>query len=163
MNPEEMLDLRNQELKVDEDLVNQLIVEAKADYSENLLEPIWALTHPKAVKRHRARFGRGDGHDGPLEVGWQGFAAVGGRVGRRVRRPAFQPGVRPGHGPVFYDCLHAPAAPFCRFLGRLSRGVPQGVRGRAAGLHRPRLRYRRGEDFPSQPVLLQPARSVARR
>ena len=58
MNPEEMIDLRNQELKVDEGLVNQLVEEAKADYSENLLEPIWALTHPRAVKRHRARFGR---------------------------------------------------------------------------------------------------------
>ena len=29
MNPEEMIDLRNQQLKVDEELVNQLVEEAK--------------------------------------------------------------------------------------------------------------------------------------
>ena len=81
MNPEEMLDLRNQELKVDEELVNQLVEEAKADYSENLLEPIWALTHPKAVKRHRARFGRVMGTMARWKSGGKDLLLLGGVFG----------------------------------------------------------------------------------
>ena len=39
MSPEEMLDVRNQELRMDEATVRRLVEEAKADYGTNLLEP----------------------------------------------------------------------------------------------------------------------------
>ena len=39
MSPEEMVDVRNQELRVDEEMVVRLVEEAKADYGVNLLEP----------------------------------------------------------------------------------------------------------------------------
>ena len=55
MSPEEMIDLRNQELRVDEAMVRQLVEEAKADFSENLLEPVQAATSPWGVIRHRRR------------------------------------------------------------------------------------------------------------
>ena len=56
LSPEEMIDVRNQELRVDEELVERLVEEAKADYAANLLEPMWALTNPPAVRRHRRRY-----------------------------------------------------------------------------------------------------------
>ena len=56
LSPEEMIDLRNEELRMDEEMVDRLIEEAKADYGANLLEPMWALTNPPAVRRHRRRY-----------------------------------------------------------------------------------------------------------
>ena len=55
MSPEEMVDLRNQQLRVDEEMVDTLIAEAKADYSVNLLEPFQGMQHPVEVARHRRR------------------------------------------------------------------------------------------------------------
>ena len=55
MSPEEMIDLRNKELQVDEEMVRRLVEEAKADFSENLLEPFQSATSPLAVVRHRRR------------------------------------------------------------------------------------------------------------
>ena len=56
MSPEEMIDLQNQNLRVDEALVSRLVDEAKADYGENLMEPIQAWINTKALWRHRQRF-----------------------------------------------------------------------------------------------------------
>ncbi len=56
LSPEEMIDLRNEELRMDEEMVDRLIEEARADYGANLLEPMWALTNPPAVRRHRKRY-----------------------------------------------------------------------------------------------------------
>ena len=56
MSPEEMVDVRNQQLQVDEEVVERLVEEAKADYRANLLEPMWSLTNPMDVRRHRRRY-----------------------------------------------------------------------------------------------------------
>ena len=56
LSPDELIDVRRQELRIDEELVSRLVDEAKADFSENLLEPIQATTSPGAVMRHRIRF-----------------------------------------------------------------------------------------------------------
>lgn len=55
LSPEEMIDLRNEQLRMDEEMVHRLVEEAKADYGENLLEPIRAFASPVAVMRHRRR------------------------------------------------------------------------------------------------------------
>ena len=56
LSPDELIDLRKEQLQIDEDMVERLVEEAKADFSENLLEPIQATTNPTAVIRHRLRF-----------------------------------------------------------------------------------------------------------
>ena len=56
LSPDELIDVRKQELRIDEELVSRLVDEAKADFSENLLEPIQAATSWGAVIRHRIRF-----------------------------------------------------------------------------------------------------------
>ena len=60
MSPEEMVDLRDRELRVDEELVRRLVDEAKADYGVNLLEPHQLATggwdRLAAYTRHRRRF-----------------------------------------------------------------------------------------------------------
>jgi len=56
LSPDELIDLRKEQLQIDEDMVERLVEEAKADFSENLLEPIQATTSPTAVIRHRLRF-----------------------------------------------------------------------------------------------------------
>ena len=60
MSPEEMLDVRNQELRMDEATVRRLVEEAKADYGTNLLEPQQLYRGGwdpiRAFQRHRRRF-----------------------------------------------------------------------------------------------------------
>ena len=73
MSPEEMIDLRNQELQVDEEMVRQLVEEAKADFSENLLEPVQAATSPWAVIRHRRRLLRVMGGTAKLKTNGAAF------------------------------------------------------------------------------------------
>ena len=55
MTPEEMIDVRQRELRVDEAMVQRLIAEAKADYAHNLLEPLHAYQNPSDVIRHKRR------------------------------------------------------------------------------------------------------------
>ena len=73
MSPEEMIDLRNQELRVDEAMVRQLVEEAKADFSENLLEPVQAATSPWGVIRHRRRLLRVMGGTARLKTNGAAF------------------------------------------------------------------------------------------
>ena len=60
MSPEEMIDVRNQELRMDEAMVVRLVEEAKADYGVNLLEPhqlyVGGFERVRAFLRHRRRF-----------------------------------------------------------------------------------------------------------
>lgn len=60
MSPEEMVDVRNRELRMDEAMVVRLVEEAKADYGVNLLEPhqlyVGGFDRVRAFLRHRRRF-----------------------------------------------------------------------------------------------------------
>ena len=162
MSPEEMIDLRNQELRVDEAMVRQLVEEAKADFSENLLEPVQAATSPWGVIRHRRRLLRVMGGTAKLKTNGATFVISLGMFAFFVSVMVYNP-VYPWYFDVFAALLLTAALTVFTYvhggyrqafsrvyaLERRDFTDPGYVTGWVAGL-------------PAQPGLLLPARRVAR-